>query len=81
MKNSKSFEIPRYFDFYPVTVDGKRGTLYKLCAKSWDRLDQTNLKHAEEAGCVRMRTACQYAPEVQHIALFVPRGTRHGFAA
>lgn len=73
------FDVPSYYDFRDVTIDGVHGTLFKLSAKSWKDLDAENLSRAEMCGCKRMGTQAQYAPEMRGIALFVPYGVCHWY--
>lgn len=73
------FDVPRYYDFVPFELDGCKGTLYKLSAKKWEDLDSENLDRAETCGCKRLGTQSEYAPEMRHIALFVPNGVSHWY--
>lgn len=72
------FDVPRHYASYDATIDGTRGTIYKLCAKTWANVD-TNIDRAEACGCIRLGIQAEYAPEMHRIALFVPDGVSHGF--
>lgn len=74
----EAFDVPEYYDFYSATIDGTRGTIYKLCAKKWEDVT-TDIDRAEACGCIRLGTQAEYAPEMRGIALFVPNGISHGF--
>lgn len=72
------FNVPSHYASYDVTIHGKRGVVYMLCAEKWDYVDAENLDRAEMCGCVRLGTRPQYAPEMHGIALFVPYGIPYG---
>lgn len=63
--------VPRFYDSYRFNLDGVNGTLYKLC----DKLSRNDAAILEAVPGVRVLTVqTQYAPEIKHAALFVPRG-------
>ena len=63
--------VPRFYDSYKFNLDGVNGTLYKLC----DKLSRNDAAILEAVPGVRVLTVqTQYAPEIKHAALFVPRG-------
>ena len=63
--------VPRFYDSYRFNLDGVNGTLYKLCNK----LSRNDAAILEAVPGVRVLTVqTQYAPEIKHAALFVPRG-------
>lgn len=70
------FTLPNYFTFDDFKLNGKRGTLYQFCekpsAEEWDSM--------LAAGCTRCVTQCEYAPEIVHMAAFVPNGVPFEFA-
>lgn len=70
------FTLPNYYAFDDFELDGKRGTLYRFCqkpsAEEWDGM--------LAAGCTRCVVSPEYAPEIVHMAAFVPDGTPFEFA-
>lgn len=69
------FDVPRYYDFYPVEIDGRRYMLYKLRTP----LDQEDVERLEFYGCKVLQGRTEYAPEIRFQALAVPGGVSHWF--
>lgn len=70
------FVLPNYFAFNDFDLYGKTGTLYQFCEKPSD--DEWTSMIA--AGCTRCVVSPEYAPEIVHMAAFVPDGTPFEFA-
>ena len=70
------FVMPTFCDHFGCTTpDGVRGTIYRLC----DPISDEDRDAMTAAGCTILRTRAQYAPELQHDAVFVPNGTCFSF--
>lgn len=71
------FTLPRFYKCSTFTDPGtgRRGTLYTLC----DTPDDETRQEMSAAGCTWYVNRCQYAPEIEHAAVFVPNGTPFDF--
>lgn len=71
-----AFILPTYYKYQEATRrDGVRGCIYTLC----DALDQETADEMRAADCDVLTSACEYAPEIRHAAVFVPDGITFEF--
>jgi len=70
-REAPAFVMPEYYKFQDVTrADGVKGCIYTLCNPLAD--DVAEFMRA--ADCDVLVSQCEYAPEIRHAAVFVPRG-------
>ena len=66
-----AFIMPDYYKYAEYKRgDGVRGTVYTLC----NPLAPEIADRMRAAGCDVLTSVSQYAPEIKHAAVFVPRG-------
>ena len=69
------FDVPKYYDFREVTLDGIKCTLYKLCKPLTDEAHE----YLKFYGCKVFYGSKEYAPEIKYEVLAVPHGVSHWF--
>lgn len=70
------FALPAAYRSEPFEHGGRRGTVHLLCEDPGEAAWADMLA----AGCSRLETRTQYAPEIRRPAIFVPAGTPFDYA-
>lgn len=65
------FVLPRFYDSRDFEWDGVKGVVYTFC----DAVSEDTRAAMQAAGCVMLVSQSQYAPEIRHMAAFIPYGT------
>lgn len=70
-REAPAFVMPSFYKYQNATrADGVKGCVYTLC----DPLPDEIADDMRAAGCDVLVSVCEYAPEIKHAAVFVPRG-------